>query len=78
MNEKERNLKYLRKLIDNLKSEINRERENFIADTTGLDFEEFYNKKVGEISIALLEFKDVLKTLIGGLNKEIQRLQFKN
>lgn len=78
MNEKERNLKFLRKLIDNLESEIIRERRNFINDTTGTDFGEFYNKKVGEISIALLEFKNVLEKLIYGLSSEIKKLNFES
>lgn len=78
MNEKEQNLKLLRKLIYILKTDVKSNRESFVEDTTEIDFGEFYNEKVGEITMALLEFKNVLEKLIDDLSSEIQRLQFEN
>ena len=78
MNEKEQNLKLLRKLIYILKIDVKSNRESFIEDTTEVDFGEFYNEKVGEVIMALLEFKNVLEELIDGLSSEIQRLHFEN
>lgn len=78
MNEKEQNLKLLRKLIYILKTDVKSNRESFVEDTTEIDFGEFYNEKVGEITMALLEFKNVLEKLIDDLSSEIQRLHFEN
>lgn len=78
MNEQEQNLKILRKLVYILKIDIKSSRENFVIDTTEIDFGEYYNEKVGEVTIALLEFKNVLEKLIDGLSNEIQRLHFEN
>lgn len=78
MNEQERNLKLLRKLIDGIKSDIGRNREYFLNDTREIDFGKFYNGKIGEINMALLEFGKVLEILIDGLTSEIHRINFEN
>lgn len=78
MSEKEQNLKLLRKLIDGIKSDISRNREYLLNDTREIDFGKFYNGKIGEINMALLEFGKVLEILIDGLTSEIHRINFEN
>ncbi len=75
MNKKEKKLKYLKEIFNTLKNDADNLRRNFINITEKEDFGKYYNIKIGEINMDLINFKFKLEMTEDSLNYDIRILE---